>query len=817
MLKNLRKRFNLEQDFDDLFSSLPSASPNKFSFDRFPKGVDNTNIDVYLCPQFTSSTRILVRRMLLHEIGENSWGEPHPPPGVRDLENFEKAYTGVMEAGVSKARKESAPEQIQLLHFAILKYLLMSVGEELLQHRDRLQNARTMDGDQSGGNAVHLHDKLVLLAQQEVALKYRITRKLFRHVYKLESTTLRKLRKSVLGRSWPVPKEVLFNPILQLPSLWVEDQFMHHYPLAMMRKHDPSRFSKINAMVTDMFGCFLPAWCHALQPLESEDDISVLGRDSAGMRLRHDRGMLPGFLEAEMLLSGGVQEDEYAAGLSSWLDNPHNMELILSLKESGKYSRKRHSQRMPLNGTPDQWSALSRQVLSEVRRRLKQAGLINAILASHEAPKVYRELHGRVPLGLICQYLEGEIPRRKLLPKLSAIKDVSQPEIAKKVLEIAVGRIQNISKSRSDYRIKSFLLDFSVLRRDMKLAYQTHCAMNGIKILLRDETIALSRSNASLQEFIQHPNDEEEESRIKNHVIVKADVRGSTAITSELIDQRLNPATHFSLNFFQPINQQLDSFGATKVFVEGDAIILSIAEYEDAPYQWLCVSHACGLASKILQVVDKQNVQNRKHGLPELEIGLGISFNDGAPAFLHDGDKQIMISPAINRADRLSSCSAVLRKTALGEQVKRGVELVIPVDKNAMDKGRSDELLGYNVNGIELDMPAFFKLKSELALLRLGGNVPGYSEQSVFYAGRYPDRIGKMHWLVVREAPVRMWIGNTINTEEEWGRRFYEVITNANVIAVLKERIISSRSEDGEELSVRDHPDGEPDSTRYIH
>lgn len=817
MLKSLRKRFNLKQDFDDLFSSLPSATPHRFSFDRFPKGIDNTNIDVYLCPQFTSSTRILVRRMLLHDIGENSWGEPHPPPAVGDLENFEKAYTGVMEAGVSNARRESSPEQIQLLHFAILKYLLMSVGEELLQHRDRLQNARTMDGNQSGGNAVHLHDKLVLLAQQEVALKYRIIRKLFRHVYKLESTSLRKLRKSVLGRSWPTPKEVLFNPILQLPSLWVEDQFMHHYPLAMMRKHDPGRFSKINSIVTDIFGCFLPAWCHALQPLESEDDISVLGRDSAGLRLRHDRGMLPGFLETEMLLSGTVQEDEYAAGLSSWLDDPHNMEMILFLKGSGKYSRKHSSQRAPQDGTPDQWSALSGQVLSEVRRRFKQAGLINIILASHEAPKVYKELHGRVPLGLICKYLEGDIPRRKLLQKLSVIKGLTQPDIAKKVLEIAAGRIENISKARHDYRIKTFLLDFAVLRRDMKLAYQTHCAMNGIKILLQDETIALSRSNASLQEFVQRPNADGEESQIRNHVIIKADVRGSTAITSELIDQRLNPATHFSINFFQPINKQLDSFGATKVFVEGDAIILSISEYEDAPYQWLCVSHACGLASKILQVVDKQNVQNRKHDLPELEIGLGISFNDGSPAFLHDGDKQIMISPAINRADRLSSCAAVLRKTVLGEQVKRGVELVVPVDKSEIHKGRGDELLGYNVNGIELDMPAFFKLKTELALLRLGGNVPGYSKQSIFYAGRYPDRTGKMHWLVIREAPVRMWIGNTINTEEEWGRRFYEVITNTNVIAMLKERITSSRSEDGEELSVRDHPDGEPDSTRYIH
>lgn len=817
MLKGLRSRLGMQQEVDDLFSSLPVTTSLRFSFERFPKGIDNTNVDVYLCPQFTSCTRLLVRRMLQHDIGANCWGEAHPPPAVRDLDDFEKAYTGMMEAGVSKARKESSPEQVQLLHFAALKFLLISVGDEFLQHKDRLQNARVADGDHSSSHAVHLHDQLVTLAQQEAALKYRVTRKLLRHVYKLESTTLRKLRKSVLGRSWPIPKSMLFNPVLQLPSLWVEEQFMHHYPLVLMRKNDPGCFNKVNAIVTGIFDCFLPAWCYAPEFPESTDDASVMGRDSAGMRLRHDQGVLSGFLESELLLSGALQEDEYAGGLTSWLDDPHNMERILSFQGASKYAGKRQLHKESQIGSSEHWSDLTQTVVSEAQRLFKQAGLMHKIFVSHEAPKVHKELNGRVPLGLICQYLEGDIPRRKLLQKLSGIKGLTQPDIAKKVLEIAAGRISGLSKARKMYRVKCFLRDFAVLRRDLKLAYQCHSAMNGIKILQRDETIELSRSNRSLQEFTHGAQDEAEKNQIRNHVIVKADVRGSTAITAELVEKQLNPATHFSLNFFQPINKLLDTFGATKVFLEGDAIILSIMEYEDAPYKWLCVSHACGLARKILQVVDTQNVQNRKHGLPELELGLGISFNDGSPAFLYDGDRKIMISSAINRADRLSSCSAVLRGTALGDEVKRGVEVVLPVDKGITTHTRSDELLGYNVNGIELDMPAFFKLKSELALLKLGGNIPGYSEQSVFYAGRYPDRTGKMDWLVVREAPVRMWIGNSINTEEEWGRRFYEVITDTDIIAQLKDRMSSNKIGENKGSEIRDYAGDETDSTRYIH
>ncbi|MEJ2529424.1 MAG: hypothetical protein P8Z39_04925 [Gammaproteobacteria bacterium] len=736
------------------------------SFDRIPRGVDNAHIDVYLSQQFTNSTRILVRRMLQHDIGVNSWGEAHPPPSVGDLESFEKAYTGLTEAAVSKARKESSPDQIHLLHFAILKYMLMSVNEELIQHRDRLQHARTIDGDQSGGHAVHLHDKLVTLAKEETALKYRITRKLFRHVYKLESTVLRKLRKSVLGRSWPIPKLMLFNPLLQLPSLWAEEQFMHHYSLALMSREEPERFSHINQIVTDVFGYGLPAWAHAPSPQDTTNAGARVEGDSSGMRLRHDRGMLSGFLETELLLVGSVQEDEFTGGLCSWLDDPANMAAILFLDTTDQHTRSAQRNHTPDLKSDPRWKRLNEHLVTEVQRRFRQAGITTKIYAAHEAPKVYKELHGRVPLGLISRYLEGSLSKRRLAGKLSGLKSVSQPDMVRKVLEIAAGRIRNMSKERRQYRIKCFLRDFVVFRRDLKLAYQSHFVMNSIKILLREETIELSRSNDSLQEFVQHSEIGVEKHRIRNHVIIKADLRGSTAIT---------------------------------------------------PYQWLCVSLACGLARKIIQVVDTQNVQNRKHGLPELELGLGISFCDGSPTFLYDGDQKIMISPAINRADRLSSCSAVLRRTSLGEQVKRGVEVVVPVDQGTLRIDRSDELLSYNVNGIELDMPAFFKLKTELALMRVGSTVPGYSEHSVFYAGRYPDRIGRIHWLVVREAPVRLWVGNSINTEEEWGRRFYEVITNTDVIAHIKEKVASKKSSETTEPAIRDYTADDSDESKYMH
>jgi hypothetical protein len=257
--------------------------------------------------------------------------------------------------------------------------------------------------------------------------------------------------------------------------------------------------------------------------------------------------------------------------------------------------------------------------------------------------------------------------------------------------------------------------------------------------------------------------------------------------------RNLNPASHFSLNFFEPINKLLESYGAKKVFIEGDAVILSIFEYEDTPYQWLCVAHACGLARKILQVVDKQNVENRQKDLPELELGLGIAFSDEAPTFLYDEGREIMISPAINRADQLSSCSAVVKKSEYGKALGRGVMVLAPAPSANIDKESSDKLIRYNVNGIELDVPAYYKLKSELSFRKVELESGKRAKNDHMLLARYPDLEGHMHALVIREAEVTLWNGEKPGRKAADGRCYYQVITDPDMMAYAIEQASTRR------------------------
>ena len=119
-----------------------------------------------------------------------------------------------------------------------------------------------------------------------------------------------------------------------------------------------------------------------------------------------------------------------------------------------------------------------------------------------------------------------------------------------------------------------------------------------------------------------------------HHVVLKADIRESTTLTRTLFERGLNPASYFSLNFYDPINKLLPKYDARKVFIEGDAIILALFEREGEP--GLGVAQACVLAKEIIQVVTAYNERSLVAGLPSLELG-HRHFLSGFRAHVPDG------------------------------------------------------------------------------------------------------------------------------------------------------------------------------------
>jgi len=242
----------------------------------------------------------------------------------------------------------------------------------------------------------------------------------------------------------------------------------------------------------------------------------------------------------------------------------------------------------------------------------------------------------------------------------------------------------------------------------------------------------------------------------------------------------LNPASYFSLNFFDPISAVLSQYGASKVFIEGDAIILSIFETEDTIQGNYSVARACGLAIRILQIVHSYNEKNKENNLPVLELGIGICYSQGPPAFLFDGDSRIMISPAINLADRLSSCDKLLRKIFKSQNDVFNLFVFENESEEITETGADDSTYRYNVNGIELNEDGFNKLTGEINLQIF--IYPSENDDGVkFYMGKVPMANGNYQRIVIREAVIHKVKPDVLNVTGKISKKYYEVCTHPKI------------------------------------
>jgi class 3 adenylate cyclase len=330
-----------------------------------------------------------------------------------------------------------------------------------------------------------------------------------------------------------------------------------------------------------------------------------------------------------------------------------------------------------------------------------------------------------------------------------------------------------------------FVRDFSRYRQDLQLYHQAQQSINRISFIESEKDILTSRANRSLYEFLTlDESDQSDDSELIHHAILKADLRGSTRITEELNKKGLNPATHFSRNFFDPINEILPQYGAEKVFIEGDALILIFNEHSDMHSSHLCVSHACGVATDMLRIVDRQNRILEKYKLPILELGIGIAYNDTPPRYLFDDDSKITISPAINRADRLSSCAWAIKTWLAGKIEKTMHVAMYEPSANARSIGaKAEKEMIYNLNGILLEDSAYKKLSSEIRLKRIKNEIKSLQDSDLL-ASKYADSYGTMHTIIVRSAPVRVYDPAYEYTKapEVKGRRYHEVIHDKELI-----------------------------------
>ncbi len=223
----------------------------------------------------------------------------------------------------------------------------------------------------------------------------------------------------------------------------------------------------------------------------------------------------------------------------------------------------------------------------------------------------------------------------------------------------------------------------------------------------------------------------------------------------------------------------------------------------------LSVGRACVLAWEIVSLLREYNELLERSGLPQMEVGLGIAYQDSPPLYLMDGEHRIMISDAINASDRLSSCSKRVRKKIAPDA---GVFQVYSVQiggsgndnsSATAEAGAEEMVLNYNVGGICLSEAAFRKLQQEISLVQWpatgntravagpGSNGTGFTgpwvdERCQFFLGTVPIANGVFRKIAIRKNRIAQVDVRDLSILHWTERCYYEVCANPAVYAALQ-------------------------------
>ena len=716
-----------------LASYVPSLS-----LEGLQLGIDNLRHDVHLSPRFVDLVRLHLARLIARHGDVEGLLAAEAPEAPRSGNHF-------IGAGTAKARPKAEPAE--------LKPLLTEI------HLVALNRAKT-----DGNLAVDLLARVAVIKFLRVELNAQFAQMLERCRVTLKSYEGLRQQKALEYRErvagFQVAKKIILRKTGQ--ELFRTLREVEKETLARTRR------SLFGAQMEEQYKLFLNPLIFSEDGrdtyLNAEHYVMLGNFDRDPDRFSNVRRITCEFLQSLDL--GGEAHDE--AVLDGWLNVPENAaELVGSDADANR-------------GQSDRLEAWV--------ERLQNEHLLEYVIASYEVAPLLAEYSPRIN----AQQLKNALILREERDRVEKlIKDHGR--LSSDSLYAAVARVTNCRSAERGKISARFLRDFFRYHRDLRRIEVLNEVLDSVNLIGNQKMRELSSMNGTLYEFLLSTEQKSEEEKIHRHVILKADVRDSSRLTRSLMERGMNPASYFSLNFYDPVNKLLSKYGACKVFLEGDAIILAILERENDP--GLSLARACVLAREIIEIVRGYNQLLGRSGLPSLELGIGISFQDSAPMYLMDGEQRIMISDALNESDRLSSCNKRLRKAIEKLQSPFHVYAFQTVSDADAAESADDFIMKYNLNGIRMSEPAFLRLQQEISLEPCKLDLPRLWGKEAYrlFTAMVPIGNDIFRKIVVRGSQIAEIDARDFSLKHWTDRWYYEVCSEPAIYAALENKASAGR------------------------
>ena len=780
-------------------------------------GVDNIRHDVFLSPKFVQIARDYLFD-LIRQNASNTFLSGIEFRSSKPVESstFRKVLADLLRNSLTTAKHHKNIEIDVLFRLAILKFLTSELqnqfanvildGKEYIRKRgeyfERSQQAHVIKARLTEMQSAR-RDVLRLIGQTIAQI-----------LVDIEENVVAKARRALFGEDYATYYELLKNRLIFLDGGKDDFYFLEHYVLLGNYARDPDRFEAIDTLFQEFLkeaNVERPQDTPAAQTGNNYHELANEAEKGAAelVALEEQREVLRKKLERGdglfNKLLNSANPVELRTSLCDVERRIKNLQTRLELlapqveqaKQQSDFVNKDHDGRLgdclndPENarrlfdgaGIADETERATRaRLLGQLTARLEERELILHILASYEIRPVASDFCPPVHLQQLKKALVSKEESRRVEELL---KQVPARRLSMKPIEELTRRVRRYSREEIQATVLKFAGDFMRLRRDLRDAEHLAACMERINPVTAEKTRELSRMNNRLYECLLREEARPEHDQVVSHVIIKADVRGSTKMTQDLLARGLSPASHFSLNLHEPVKRLLDRYSAKKVFIEGDAIVLAIFETEASRAYARPVARACALSKQILAVCNSYNDQAASSQLPPLELGVGVAFQGSAPTYWTDGESRIMISKALNLSDRLSGCTKLAKRMLQGQKTLFSVFQFLTAMEGASAEELDEFLVRYNMNGIELNDEGFEKLSEEISLEAVHTNLeyPWSKEEVVLYYGEVPMGESVEH-LVLRKGVARQLLPDgKISKPSE--HHYYEVCTNPTLYEIV--------------------------------
>ncbi len=779
-------------------------------FQALVPGVDNFRHDVHLSPQFVGFSGGFILKLFVKHSSAAQLLEQNPgPPKPQDRNDFKRYVQEVLLSALSSAKAANNADIDLLANTAVFKYLGWEMQQQYAAILQSAKNKLKMyEGPRHERNlrAFQLKETFSDFQANKKNILRRVAGELLLLVNEVQADVVRKMREAFFGTEAGQWFAYFSNPLVFTENGRDDYISLTKYVMLGNFHRDPDLYETVDGWLKSLLKRLDAAGPEARELGATVQECKRLAARVQALRQQvnpPERGRGLGRLfgprseatppppadlaaqlqEAEQQLAQLEEQvrlltQAYEGQLDDMLNVPENVDELFRANRTEQALAEARGRKAPREelAALEERLEIQRCLVEELYRSSQQLGILPCIAAAYESARIFQDYCPPINPQQLKHALLDPAERKKAVDLIAHYK---LTHATKARLEEAAGGVRACQPRELRALLLRFVADFVRHHRDARLLAVFQALQDRVNLAFDEKTRQLSRINNTLYEFLLPEEQQPQDERILGHIILKADVRDSTTMTAELFARGLNPASHFSLNLFDPLDKLLPRYSAEKAFIEGDAVILVMYEKEGTPLGGYPMARACGLAREIMEIVNLYNSRAEKTNLPRLDIGMGICWQNSPPMYLLDGETRIMISSAINQADRLSGCSKLARRVLARNGLIFNVFLFQTISEEAAGGAMEEFLVRYNT-GICLGEDAFHKLQQEISLKTVELELPLLwgPEKVLLYCGSFPLSRDVFQRIVVREARIPFVDPQSFALKQYTDRRYYEVCTN---------------------------------------